>query len=849
VPLPRCRASGAKFNIEKTEIIPIGTEEHRSTIITTRKINPLDQTPLHDQIRIAKDGEATRSLGAWIGNHTNDLTPWETILDKIHKALKKWRQTRPTLQGRKIIIQTVIGGHTQFLTKAQGMPSAIENALTKMIRDFIWEDDSSPRIALNTLYQPIEQGGLNLLDLQARNEAIEITWLREYLNLSPSRPTWAKITDLVINAAAPPGTSRPARINTFLQSWNPPTKGPRLALLDNDTIRMLKAAKKHNTNLAAIRLSPNLRAQLPAWYHMAMEKRPLTTTTAKCLLTTHRNTTVADLISTSARLHDPERLIPHIPNPQCPCTDCINDRSKHCLDPHACAIEAQARIHLIPPKLNPLEPGDNHGNLSLTPSKKERNQEARRTDGLIRFDPSITCKNNLAECFRIFTDPNRISTIPARRHNTQGANLRHRRITIYTDGACNNNGKMNAQCGSGIWFGPEHEQNLAIRIPGHQQSNQIGEIAAIVAAVEAVPKFWPLTIVSDSKYAIEGLTIHLQSWEDNGWIGIKNAAFFKRAAFLLRSRTATTDFQWVKGHNGDPGNEQSDQLAKDGANKPEADPLTLEIPKEFDLQGAKLATITQATAYRGIREHRTNAPRPTTSRNIQTTREAIHAFSGNLEKDDALWKGTRNRNIRTKIQQFIYKTMHGTQKIGDFWRNINNYEARQTCSTCKETETMEHILIHCNAAPSRTIWDLAKTLWPHPPQLWPDISLGIILGCGSISLPETAARPARPRADNQMTVPKGATRLLQILLSESAHLIWVLRCERVIQDRSHTTSEIKNRWTRAINIRLTDESMTNSQPQESNAIRSLSRPQRTHGNMSLGTRWTSQRTGSPVARF
>jgi len=48
------------------------------------------------------------------------------------------------MAGRKIIVQTIAGGHTQFLTKAQGMPVTIEKALVKMIRDFMWEEDSSP---------------------------------------------------------------------------------------------------------------------------------------------------------------------------------------------------------------------------------------------------------------------------------------------------------------------------------------------------------------------------------------------------------------------------------------------------------------------------------------------------------------------------------------------------------------------------------------------------------------------------------------------------------------------------------------------------------------------------------
>jgi hypothetical protein len=36
-------------------------------------------------------------------------------------------------------------------------------------------------------------------------------------------------------------------------------------------------------------------------------------------------------------------------------------------------------------------------------------------------------------------------------------------------------------------------------------------------------------------------------------------------------------------------------------------------------------------------------------------------------------------------------------------------------------------------------------------------------------------------------------------------MIWVLRCERVINERSHTPSEIKSRWLRAINSRLIDD--------------------------------------------
>ena len=85
-----CEVSGAKFNIEKTEIIPIGTETHRNIMVNTRKVHPTDEKPLDQKIRIAKDGEVVHSLGAWIGNKIKDHTPWEAVVDKIVRKLEIW---------------------------------------------------------------------------------------------------------------------------------------------------------------------------------------------------------------------------------------------------------------------------------------------------------------------------------------------------------------------------------------------------------------------------------------------------------------------------------------------------------------------------------------------------------------------------------------------------------------------------------------------------------------------------------------------------------------------------------------------------------------------------------------
>ncbi|KAG1798240.1 RnaseH-domain-containing protein [Suillus plorans] len=355
----------------------------------------------------------------------------------------------------------------------------------------------------------------------------------------------------------------------------------------------------------------------------------------------------------------------------------------------------------------------------------------------------------------------------------------------------------------GIWIAEDHPKNRAARIPGEEQSNQVAELSAILIALQNTDPYVPITFITDSKYAIDGLTKHLTRWEDTGWIGIANSKYIKATAYHLRRRSAQTSFIWVKGHSGQIGNERADQLAREGADKQTTDPIDLSVPNEFNLQGAKLSAITQALAYKGIRERKDSTQRRKTAINLEITRHTIKELTGHLENDMNIWNGCRNKDLNKKVRQFLFKAMHGAYRIGDYWLHIPTYEQRARCTHCNiDTESMEHILLECNNNARTTIWSLAKEMWPESFGARPRIGIGTILGCGNIS-----ARPPTPN-DNEQTNPesrpftKGASRLLRILISESAYLIWILRCDRTINGASPTVQAITKHWTTTINKRL-----------------------------------------------
>ncbi|KAJ7273884.1 hypothetical protein C8J57DRAFT_1062745 [Mycena rebaudengoi] len=167
----------------------------------------------------------------------------------------------------------VIGGMTQYLTQVQRMPKDIEKRLTKRIRKYIWKDEERGAVNEQTILAAIEEGGLGVLDLEARNQAIDIMWLQAYLNLGPNRALWGPVADATFATKVPQSENKEykgVRMNPPTQSWKT-SCGPK-SNVSPELKSLLDTAKTFHVRPEGIAFSKDILRKMPIWFHREADK-------------------------------------------------------------------------------------------------------------------------------------------------------------------------------------------------------------------------------------------------------------------------------------------------------------------------------------------------------------------------------------------------------------------------------------------------------------------------------------------------------------------------------------------------------------------------------------------------
>ena len=138
-------------------------------------------------------------------------------------------------------------------------------------------------------------------------------------------------------------------------------------------------------------------------------------------------------------------------------------------------------------------------------------------------------------------------------------------VEVYTDGACKGNP------GPGGWGVLLQSGEKTRELFGGElvTTNNRMEMTAVIQALQALSRPCAVTLFLDSQYVLKGITEWLPGWKARGWrtaakAPVKNVDLWQQLDRLVAGSGHKIDWRWVRGHNGDPGNERADALANRG---------------------------------------------------------------------------------------------------------------------------------------------------------------------------------------------------------------------------------------------------------------------------------------------
>ena len=128
-------------------------------------------------------GNPVKSLGIYIGHSKQkcDKLNWEKKIDNINSVFNRWSKRKLSIYGKVTVIKTYALSKIVFPATVLTVPDSIILKLKNIVYNFLW--GKKDKIKRSVVKNKMEEGGLNMIDLDFFLTSLKAGWVKKILTL------------------------------------------------------------------------------------------------------------------------------------------------------------------------------------------------------------------------------------------------------------------------------------------------------------------------------------------------------------------------------------------------------------------------------------------------------------------------------------------------------------------------------------------------------------------------------------------------------------------------------------------------------------------------------------------
>jgi hypothetical protein len=129
-----------------------------------------------------------------IGNNIDKYTDenFKEKICKIENLAKQWCLRNLTLKGKVTVVNTLFISQLLYLGSCMYTPKWVLARYKEIVTKFIW-NNKPPKVKYTTMIKQVEDGGLNLHDLECKIKSMKINWIKKLYDPKVRAPWKTKV--------------------------------------------------------------------------------------------------------------------------------------------------------------------------------------------------------------------------------------------------------------------------------------------------------------------------------------------------------------------------------------------------------------------------------------------------------------------------------------------------------------------------------------------------------------------------------------------------------------------------------------------------------------------------------